>query len=358
MSGPGDAEVEGARSRRRWPWAAAGLVIGAALVALFVWDGATDGPTTTVEAAPGLAEVVQTDLAVTSTYDGSLGRTTGDPVIARRAGTVTAVPEPGAVIGDGDVLVWIDNEPVVVLLGDLPAWRSMNEGSEGADVAQLEQALDRLGFDTEDELAVDDEFTARTGELFADLLVAAGGPEQETVELGDVVFLPQPIRVDEVLVNVGDPINPGVPVVSISSDEVTITFGLPTTEQGVIGVGSVVEVEMPNGTDTTATVDSISTIATRGEPGTDASFEVTLTLDDPTVAEGIDEAPVEVTIVTESVEGVIAVPVTALLALAEGGYAVEMEDGRLVGVEPGFYADGLVEVTSDQLAVGDRVVVP
>lgn len=358
MSRPEEVEVEVARSRRRWPWAVAGLVVGAVAVYLFVLNGAADGPTTTVEAAPGLAEVVLTDLAETSTYDGTLGRTTGDPVIARRAGTVTAVPEPGAVIGDGDVLVWIDNEPVVVLLGELPAWRSMNDGSEGADVAQLEQALDRLGFDTEDELAVDDEFTARTGELFADLLVAAGGPDKETVELGDVVFLPQPIRVDEVLVNVGDPINPGVPVVSISSDEVTITFGLPTTEQGVIGVGSVVEVEMPNGTDTTATVDSISTVATRGEPGTDASFEVTLTLDDPALAEGIDEAPVDVTIVTESVEGVVAVPVTALLALAEGGYAVELEDGRLVGVEPGFYADGLVEVTSDQLTVGDRVVVP
>jgi hypothetical protein len=336
----------------------AGLALGAAVVALFVADGGATGSTTTVAAAPRLADVVVTDLAETSTYDGTLGRTTGDPVIVRRAGTVTAVPEPGTVVGDGDVLVWIDNEPVVVLLGDLPAWRSMGEGSEGADVAQLEQALDRLGFDAEDELAVDDEFTARTGELFADLLVAGGGSDRETVGLGDVVFLPEPIRVDEVLVNVGDPINPGVPVVSISSDDVSITFGLPTTEQGVIGVGSVVEVEMPNGTDTTATVDSISTVATRGEPGTEATFEVTLTLDDPAVAAGIDEAPVEITIVTESVEGVTAVPVTALLALVEGGYAVELEDGRLVGVDPGFYADGMVEITSDELAAGDRVVVP
>ena len=60
-------------------------------------------------------------------------------------------------------------------------------------------------------------------------------------------------------------------------------------------------------------------------------------------------------------EDVIAVPVAALLALAEGGYAVEVDAGggatRLVAVEPGFFADGLVEV-SGGLEPGDRVVVP
>ena len=57
----------------------------------------------------------------------------------------------------------------------------------------------------------------------------------------------------------------------------------------------------------------------------------------------------------------LAVPVNALLALAEGGYAVEVErDGRraLVGVETGLFADGQVEVSGQGLAAGDRVVVP
>ena len=31
---------------------------------------------------------------------------------------------------------------------------------------------------------------------------------------------------------------------------------------------------------------------------------------------------------------------------------------QLVAVDPGFYADGLVEVESDGLSVGDMVVVP
>jgi multidrug efflux pump subunit AcrA (membrane-fusion protein) len=59
------------------------------------------------------------------------------------------------------------------------------------------------------------------------------------------------------------------------------------------------------------------------------------------------------------------VPVNALLALLEGGYAVEVaaEDGTtsLVGVEVGLFADGWVEITDATdpgLEEGDEVVVP
>ena len=75
----------------------------------------------------------------------------------------------------------------------------------------------------------------------------------------------------------------------------------------------------------------------------------------------LDQAPVGASITTEVREGVLAVPVNALLALAEGGYAVEVErDGRrqLVGVETGLFADGQVEVEGEGLRAGDRVVVP
>jgi hypothetical protein len=80
------------------------------------------------------------------------------------------------------------------------------------------------------------------------------------------------------------------------------------------------------------------------------------------VAAGLDEAPVDVEVVVDYRPGVMAVPVTALVALAEGGYAVEVDAGggatRLVAVEPGLYADGFVEVESSGLGAGDLVVVP
>jgi multidrug efflux pump subunit AcrA (membrane-fusion protein) len=54
------------------------------------------------------------------------------------------------------------------------------------------------------------------------------------------------------------------------------------------------------------------------------------------------------------------VPVGALLALAEGGYAVEVVDGdgttHLVGVDIGEILDGKVEI-SGGVEVGDSVLV-
>jgi hypothetical protein len=60
---------------------------------------------------------------------------------------------------------------------------------------------------------------------------------------------------------------------------------------------------------------------------------------------------------------VLAVPATALLALAGGGYAVEVVERsgnhRLVGVTTGIFDDqsGLVEVDGTGLAAGQKVVV-
>ena len=75
-----------------------------------------------------------------------------------------------------------------------------------------------------------------------------------------------------------------------------------------------------------------------------------------------DEAPVDVSLAKETAKHVLSVPVEALLALAEGGYAVEVvnADGstRLVRVEPGMYADSFVEVTGSGLRDATKVVVP
>jgi hypothetical protein len=58
---------------------------------------------------------------------------------------------------------------------------------------------------------------------------------------------------------------------------------------------------------------------------------------------------------------VLAVPVTALLALAGGGYGVEIVTGpgtdRLVGVQTGIFAGGRVAITGPGIAAGTRVVV-
>ena len=75
----------------------------------------------------------------------------------------------------------------------------------------------------------------------------------------------------------------------------------------------------------------------------------------------VPQSPVDIEVISEKATDVLAVPVDALLALAEGGYAVQVErtDGtaRFVAVDIGKFADGLVAVSGD-LSEGDRVLVP
>jgi multidrug efflux pump subunit AcrA (membrane-fusion protein) len=78
----------------------------------------------------------------------------------------------------------------------------------------------------------------------------------------------------------------------------------------------------------------------------------------------LDQAPVTVNITTASAKNVLAVPVTALVAQAPGGYEVEVvgpgNTRRWIPVQAGPVFDdasGLVQVTGN-LTPGQRVVVP
>jgi peptidoglycan hydrolase-like protein with peptidoglycan-binding domain len=349
--------------RRRWwvPTVILGLVVLGG-VALWLWTKgsapATDSAATT---ELSFAEVIATDLVETSEYEGTMGRLEGDPVSTRLSGTVTALPEEGSTLKQGDVIAWIDNQPVILLYGALPVWRVMADDTEGPDVLQLETALTELGFNgSNSAMTVDETYSAATESVVEDWQEEAGAEDDGVVDLGEVIFLQDTVRVDALQVNVGDQIAAGSIILTTSEDDIEISFDLPTSEQDNVAVGDEVEITLPDLSTTTGVVTEIASVATRADDGSEAFFEATAVLDDPSVAEGIDEAPVTVAVITDRADDVMAVPVDALLALAEGGYAVEVADGsttRLVGVEPGFYADGLVEIIGD-VSPGDQVVVP
>ena len=88
---------------------------------------------------------------------------------------------------------------------------------------------------------------------------------------------------------------------------------------------------------------------------------MTVKLDKPAGAGSWDQAPVEVSFESSRRTGVLTVPVTALLALAEGGYGVEVVEGsrtRIVAVKTGMFANGRVEISGAGLKEGLRVAVP
>jgi multidrug efflux pump subunit AcrA (membrane-fusion protein) len=347
---------------RRTAWFVAGLVVAGVAIFAWYWLGReqTGEASATTEAALGTAEVIETDLRQTTSYEATLGRVAGDPIVNRLNGTVTWLPDEGSTVEQGQVLLEVDGSPVILLYGERPAWRTLRRNVEGADVNQLEVALKALGFDPDDDVTVDEELTSATVSKIEDWQESVGTESDGIVDLGEVVFLPGPVRVSFVDVAVGSPIHDGEAPLRTSSEDILVRLDLPASDQGEITVGDEVTIELPDGTDVPGTVREVDDTATVADG--QAVFQVTIALDDPSQAAGLDEAPVDVDIVTNEALAVKAVPVTALLALAEGGYAVEVVDGpgatHLVGVEPGLFADGWVEVTADGLAVGDQVVVP
>jgi membrane fusion protein, multidrug efflux system len=288
----------------------------------------------------------------------------GTPIVATSkalSGTVTTIADEGSIAGPGSVLLTIDAEPVVLLIGEVPAYRALKLGVVGDDVLQLEQALADLGYGNDEDFSVDGVFDEATRNTVLAWQRDIGAAPDGVVNVGDVVFAPAQVRIGEHLVAVGDQVRDGTPIMSTSVNETFVAVQLSTDDQDLVAVGDAVTVVLPDGTREPAVVSDIGTVVQASQSG-DTYFEMTVTLDDPEAAPGLDEAPVDVEVVGDSASNVLSVPVTALIALAEGGYAVEViDDGgttRLVGVDPGLFADGRVEVAGDGLSDGMKVVVP
>ncbi len=343
------------------------VVAGFGVAGLVIVDRASDdAPEASVPAAgersaPNTASVVRTDLIETEQFPGTLRYRDPRTVTAGAPGVVTALAEEGETVGRGEPLAEIDGEPVTLLYGARPAWRRLSTASaDGPDVAQLEENLVALGLDPDGELTVDDDYTSVTARLVRDWQDDLGVDDTGAVELGRVVFLPGSARVGAQLVELGATVARGAPLLTVTGPEQEVVLDLDADRQDLATVGETVSVELPGNVAVDGTITAIGASA-RTVPGRDEPVvEVVVTLDDPAAAGGLSDAPVDVELVAERAAGVLAVPVEALLALAEGGYALEVTGGdgaRLVAVEIGMFADGLVEVTGD-VPEGATVVVP
>jgi len=348
---------------------AVAAVAGATLAGAAWWTGARAGSRAGDqdggEVATATAEVTRRDLRAQEEVDGTLGYGEARLVANRRQGTITALPAEGAVVTRGEALYRVDGRPVPLLYGRLPAWRALSVGiDDGPDVRQLERNLVALGYDPDRAITVDDHFTWATRAAVRRWQEVAGLEETGSFEPGDAVWQPGPVRVGTVKAAVGDDARPGSPLLEVTGTGRQVTIDLDASRQPYVRAGDRVDLELPGGRGTTGKVVSVGKVATTpagAEGDGDPTVELVVALDRPKDTGGLDQAPVAASITTEVRKGVLAVPVNALLALAEGGYAVEVErQGRrqLVGVETGLFADGQVEVSAEGLATGDRVVVP
>jgi hypothetical protein len=182
-----------------------------------------------------------------------------------------------------------------------------------------------------------------------------------------------------------------VAVLAATSARPAVSAALPVGQEYLVHRGDPVSVTLPDGTRTVpGVITAISRVASAtspggagqpspgpsapgdpgsggsgsGGPGSGASsdtVEVTVRLAHPRAAGGLDQAPVTVNIISARASGVLAVPISALVALAGGGYAVQVITGgtaHLTGVHTGLFSSSLVQVSGAGLQAGLRVEVP
>ena len=314
-------------------------------------------------AAVSTSTVTQQDLTAQTAVNGTLGFEGSFTVTANSPGIVTALPGVGQVISQGKPLYKVDSADIDLLYGNVPAYRDLSEDDTGSDVKELNTDLVALGYATSSQISAGSDYFSWETEAAVEKLQRAMGVKQDgTLHLGQVVFLPGALRVTTVPAVLGA--TAAGPVLTGTSTTRQVTVQLDATEQAQVKAGDQVVITMPDNSTTPGTVSSIGTVATAGS-GSDSSptVEITITPDDPAATGSLDQAPVQVSITTGSAASALVVPVTALLALAGGGYAVEVVGTggvhALVPVGLGLFddADGLVQVTDTRLRPGDVVVV-
>ena len=352
---------------------ALGVVVVAAAGSVAAWRALAFSPaaasaTGQQGSPPATTAVTRQDLSAVTPVTATLGYAGSYPVTGQGGGTLTWLPSPGQVIGQGQALYKTGNgSPVVLLYGRVPDWRPMQEGIAGQDVSQLNHDLVDLGFASRaDVVALGWDYysweTAQAVQGLEERMGTASPPG--SLSLGQVVFEPEALRVVQVTGQLGGQANG--PVLAATSDRHVVTIPLAASQQSQVSAGDKVTVTLPDGAATPGVVSSVGTVAssTPGSAGSGSTttVPVQVTLTDPSAAGTLDQAPVTVNITTASVRNTLAVPVTALLAQASGGYQVEVagpgDARRWVPVQPGIFDDasGLVQVTG-ALTPGQRVVV-
>jgi peptidoglycan hydrolase-like protein with peptidoglycan-binding domain len=376
-----EAEVDAPRRRRRGlVWLALGVVLVAAVgIATWLWTSSASTESSGADRGPvATAKVTRITLTATETWEGTLGY--GSPFTVAAQGsrpssesesesaapstTVTRLVDQGATVARGDELFRVNEQPITLLFGVIPMYRDLAPGVSGPDVKQLEANLAKLGYRG---FIADNQYTSSTAEAVREWQDDIGAEVTGVVSQASVVFIPERGRVDSLLVDIGDAVSPGTPILALTGTEHVVSLDVEVDDRDLIDVGTELTITLPNGTEVAGTVTSLKVIEAEPSPGvaevaappdTEPVAEVDVTLAEAAPKEFIG-APVDVIVGVDERADVLTVPVNALLALAEGGYGLEVvaDGGRteIVAVDTGLFADGRVEVRGAGIAEGTVV---
>ena len=393
--------------RRRW---IGGLVAVAAVATsgtVIVATAGGSGSTPARAAGGPTATITSRDLVQTDDQPGTLGYGTAQTTYSPLGGTVTWLPAPGDVIRPDHRLFALDGAPVVLMNGGFPMYRALSEGvADGPDVRELNADLIAYGYDPYHEITRgDDDFTAGTADAVDRWEQAHGLTQDGQVAFGRMVFLPGPQRADSLSVGLqqslgssssgssgsssgttGSSGGAATAVLSTTSDRQVATVQLDASRQTEAVVGEPVYVTLPNNQVVRGVITDVGRVAqtssssgsSSGSSGSSgsgqgnggnstsgagsaqtATIPVTVRLVDRGMLRSLDQAPVTVAFALTTTRNALSIPVSALLATAGGGYAVDVVGAggavSRVPVIPGSFAGGYVQVSGARIAAGMQV---
>lgn len=324
---------------------------------------------------PATAPVQRGDLSSGLQVEGTLGYARERKLNAAGPGVLTWTAGEGSAVERDGKLYEVNGRAVRLMYGSTPMYRPLKAGDKGEDVEQLKRNLQALGYGTGLD-PQDGTFTAGTATAVKRWQKAHKVAETGEVGKEDIAFASGPQRVRAGDAAVGDELAPGKPVLTVTGTERIVRFRLDAVKAGAAKAGDPVTVRLPGGGSATAKIDSVGGAAPPddknggagpggggGGGGGDkkAQVEVVVTFDKPAEVNAPDQSPVTVGLTGETRKGVLSVPVNALLALASGGFGVQVvQDGRAreVPVELGMFGNGRVEVTGAALTEGMQVGIP
>ncbi|MFI9641111.1 efflux RND transporter periplasmic adaptor subunit [Micromonospora sp. NPDC051925] len=364
--------------------------------------------------------VTKGDISTSRTISGTLGYGATRTISGSGNGVITWLPTAGTTITRGQRVYAVNDQSVPLFYGTIPLFRDLDtKGTVGRDVRMVFNNLRALGYEVGRQpspgtavtqsvpASADSTGASSSSAAVTDMPAPAGAPSpaattnrgptptqthpptrvvtrtvhdgeavltaalieaikawQRHLELpasgeltiGSVLVLPAAVRVSALSAQVGAPAT-GELLATTSTSKV-ITVLADQSEAATVDNGDHATVVLSDGTTTPARVTSVGTALQTQDGGDPSSPKLTLTLvlDQPSKLKQVDSADLQISFAAQTHKQVLTVPISALLALQEGGYALQTPAGALIAVKTGIFADGQVEVSGTDVTEGLIVV--
>jgi peptidoglycan hydrolase-like protein with peptidoglycan-binding domain len=275
-------------------------------------------------------------------------------VVQRGPGVVTQVLPPGTPIRHGDVLLDLDDLPVVAVTEPSELITVVLDALAADDLATLESLLVFFGHDPDGLVVIDGQADLATLGAFGRWQIAVGLPETFAVGAPYFVEVPAGMAVDEVHLEEGRAIGAGALAYTVGRPTLSLSAEVTPEEVERFDIGGEVEVVLADGDVREARVAAIAEVP----PGGADSIAVTFTVVDPPAQ--LAAGPATIRLEASRIDGAMVVPSRAVIPLPGGRSGVRIrradESTELVEVQLGVTQEGFVEIVGGELEVGDVVM--